>query len=272
MASRRGRPGRLGQRHRGGLGVLDVDDAPLAAQPLPVQPAVAGRPAVVDVDDPDAAAGEVRLLQVEQADRVARSGRRAPTPRTAGSSPAGAGHGRVGRRVDQRVHHAAERSLELDRRGRRAGTASGSSATSRRSTVTLCRWPRRRRRPTAAARGPPATPATTVPSADSPARELAERDVQVGELGRLRVEHAEPRSRRGRAAPPAGRRRAPRTAARRAARAARRTPPRPGTAPAAARRSARPGRCSTSRSSRWPRTGSCCPATPARARIPAGRP
>ena len=42
---------------------------------------------------------------------------------------------------------------------------------------------------------------------------------------------------------------------RRAATAARRTPRRPGTAPAAARRSGRAGRCSTSRSSRWPRTG-----------------
>ena len=80
---------RLGQRQRGRHRVLHVHHAPLAAQPLAVGPAVAGRPAVVDVDDADAAAGEEGLLQVEQADDAARWARRAPTRRTAGSSPVG---------------------------------------------------------------------------------------------------------------------------------------------------------------------------------------
>jgi hypothetical protein len=55
----------LGQRGRGGGAVGDVHHAPLAAQPFPVSAAVAGGAAVVHVDYPDAAAGEVRLLQVE---------------------------------------------------------------------------------------------------------------------------------------------------------------------------------------------------------------
>src|SRR5271170_6957678 len=49
-----------------GSGVGDIDHAPLPAQPLSVGAAVPARAAVVDVDDPDAPAGEVRLLQVEQ--------------------------------------------------------------------------------------------------------------------------------------------------------------------------------------------------------------
>src|SRR5690606_27907683 len=67
-----GQPARVGealldQRPGGGDDVFDVHHAPLAAQPFPVGAAVAAGAAVVDVDDADAAAGEVGPFQVEGA-------------------------------------------------------------------------------------------------------------------------------------------------------------------------------------------------------------
>src|SRR2546430_1347416 len=59
---------RLGQPQRGRHRVGHVHDPPLAAQPLAVGPAVPARAAVVHVDDSDAAAGEVGLLQVMTGD------------------------------------------------------------------------------------------------------------------------------------------------------------------------------------------------------------
>ncbi len=50
----------------GGHAILDIDDAPLTAQPLAILAAIAGRAAVVDVDHADAAAGEVCVLEIEQ--------------------------------------------------------------------------------------------------------------------------------------------------------------------------------------------------------------
>ena len=236
------------------IGVLDVDDAPLPPQPLAVQAAVAGRAAVVHVDDADAAAGEIRLLQVEQRRSSARSGPPCTQTTYGGSSPAGAVTSGLAGRVHQGVHRAPERPLQLacarHRQVRRVGDVTELPAQHRR----LAGGGVDARRPTAGSLARPRRPRSTSRRRTA-RREVGVRHVQVGQLGCLRVEHARAAGRPARAAPRAGRRRAPRTAARRAARAARRTPPRPGRAPAAARRSARPGRGSTSRASRRPRTG-----------------
>jgi hypothetical protein len=103
---------RVGQRPGGGRHVVHVHHAPLPAQALPVGAAVSARPAVVHVDDPDAAAGEIRLLQVEH--RVDTRGRPAVHPHherrqltvRRGEVPAG-------RRVDDRVHHLPVRAGQL---------------------------------------------------------------------------------------------------------------------------------------------------------------
>ena len=99
---------RLGQGQRGRHRVGDVHDPPLAAQPLPVGPAVPARPAVVHVNDADAAAGEEGLLQVQPRDDLrSRTAvhpddvRRPLTLRTP--------ERRVGRRVDDRVHDRTRR-------------------------------------------------------------------------------------------------------------------------------------------------------------------
>ena len=113
-----GEPGRvrvLGLRHplRGGDRVLHVHNAPLTAQPLAVLAAVAGRAAVVHVDDADATAGEVRLVQVEHAGHL--PGRTAVHPHDVGRAlVVGAARFRVGRRVQLRVHDLAVWSLEVD--------------------------------------------------------------------------------------------------------------------------------------------------------------
>ena len=117
---------RLGQRERGGDHVGHVDHAPLAAQPLPVGPAVPARTAVVHVDDPDAPAGEERLLQVEPGDHV--RGRAAVHPHDVGRQLAlGRADRGVGRRVDQhsappsRTVRLAARPAAAAGRRRRAG-------------------------------------------------------------------------------------------------------------------------------------------------------
>lgn len=100
-------PGRVGgalggERRRDGRAVLDVDDAPLLAQPLPVLPAVAGGAPVVDLGDADPARGEVGDLQVE--DERCVPGGPAVRPDDVGRQFAGgAGEAGVVRRVDLRV-------------------------------------------------------------------------------------------------------------------------------------------------------------------------
>src|SRR5690606_8034176 len=66
-------PAPLGQPPGGGLTVVDVDDAPRAAQLVAVVAAIAGGPAVVDVDDGEPPAGPVLDAQLEHGAR--RSGR-----------------------------------------------------------------------------------------------------------------------------------------------------------------------------------------------------
>ena len=112
-----GQPGRVGAgrfRHppRSSDGVLHVHDAPLAAQPLPVLAAVAGGAAVVHVDDPDAAAGEVRLAQVEDSGG-ARGGAAVHPDDERRPLASRASDIRIGRRVQQRMDDLAIRALEV---------------------------------------------------------------------------------------------------------------------------------------------------------------
>ena len=250
----------LRQVTRGGHRVLDVDHPPLAAQPLPVEAAVSGGTAVVHVDHADAPAGEVRLLDVEPADRV--GGRPAVHPdHVRRPLVRRAGRIRVGRRVDQRVHHPAVLAVHLHlARDREIGLV-GHVVDVAAQHVHAGRGqvdPDHRQR----VRGP-ARQAGDHPAVRGHARlELGQRQVEARSARRSPGPAARAACPRGRAPRRAGRHRAGRRAGRPAATAARRTPPRPGTAPAAAHRPARPGRCSTTRSSPWPRTGWCRPATP----------
>ncbi len=97
--------------------VLDIDDPPHLAQRLAVGPAVTGRAAVVDVQDADAAAGEVSLLQVERSRRL--RGRSAVHEQDVRRELAGraVGHRRGGRPA-QGVDDAAVRAGEDLRRRR----------------------------------------------------------------------------------------------------------------------------------------------------------
>ena len=224
----------LGQVPRGGHGVLDVDHPPLAAQPLPVEAAVPGGPAVVHVDHADAPAGEVRLLDVEPADRA--GGRPAVHPdHVRRPLVRRAGRIRVGRRVHQRVHHPpvlarppppgaapGDRPRRARRRHRGAARPCGTR-------------PDRSGPPRAGGRARP-------PGRRSPRRPRIRTARTRPAAGRGRSARRSPgpaaraACRPGRAPPRAARHRAGRTAGRPAATAARRTPPPPGTAPGAARR------------------------------------
>jgi hypothetical protein len=99
---------RLGQRERRRHRVGHVHDAPLPAQPLPVGAAVPARPAVVHVDDPDAPAGEERLLQVEPGADL-RGGTAVHPDDVRRQLTVGRPGRGVGRRVDERVHDGTGR-------------------------------------------------------------------------------------------------------------------------------------------------------------------
>ncbi len=86
-----------------GRAVLDVDHAPLLAQPVAVGAAVAGGAAVVDLGDADAARGEVGDLQVEHHGGAAGGAAVHPHHVRGGAVHGG---GRVARRVDVGVHLA----------------------------------------------------------------------------------------------------------------------------------------------------------------------
>src|ERR1039458_6032844 len=156
----------LGESKRGGDHVLHVDHAPLPAQPVPVQAAVPGRAAIVHINDPDAAAGEVRLSQVEEADCM-RGGTAVHPDHIGRQFALGCYRRRVSGRVHERVHAAAELAVQQYlTRYRQVGPV-GMSSVSRRSTVVS---------PVAASIrmtdsgvvGPPATPTIVLPSADRP--------------------------------------------------------------------------------------------------------
>ena len=87
----------------------DVDDAPLAAQPVAVLAAVARGAAVVDVDDADAPAGEERLLQREDGKRVRRRAAVHVNEERRELARRSRHHGTSGR-VDDGVHHASVRA------------------------------------------------------------------------------------------------------------------------------------------------------------------
>ena len=70
--------------------VLEVDDAPLPVQPLAVRAAVAGRAAVVDVDDGEAATRPELDAEAERSASRSPSGRRGSSTMSGGRSPSGA--------------------------------------------------------------------------------------------------------------------------------------------------------------------------------------
>ena len=271
MPSRRGSASSfVGQRQPGRHHVLHVHHAPLHAQPLPVAAAVPGGPAVVHVDDADAAAGEVGLLQVEQADHV--RGGAAVRPHDVGRQfPVRGDRVRVRRRVHQRVHVAPVVALQPDLARHRQVPGLGNLLGLPAQHLGL---PGGRVDPHHGQRGLRAAGHRhdRVAVRGHAPRELLERQVEVGRSPPSPGRAAPAACRPGRAGPRAGRHPASRTAGHPAATTARRTPPRPGTAPGPARRPGRPGTGSTSRASPRPRTGWSRRATRAPARTLSSRP
>ncbi len=187
----------LGQGQRGRHHVGHVHDAPLAAQPLAVGAAVPARPAVVHVDDPDAAAGEEGLLQVEPGHDMGRGAAVHPDDVRRPLSVRAPDRG-VGRRVDQRVHDRAGRPGQAGCPGHRevggvwqrvraavelAGRR-GPQVTADSGNVHADHGHRHRR---AAGDG-----GDRLAGRGQPGAEDAVRHVEVGELARSRVEHAQP--------------------------------------------------------------------------------
>ncbi len=143
---------RVGEAADGRDGVLDVDDAPLSAQPITVLAPEAAGPAVVDVDDADAPAGEVGVHQMHRG-RDMRGGATVHERDVRRQFPLGCNEVRVARGVDERMDLAFG-ALEGECLRFRRYSTSGRSSTDSRTSVSVP-TPRSSSRRPEATRAPP---------------------------------------------------------------------------------------------------------------------